>query len=160
MSDDNRDRKLQTGDLRNTKYGETWAASEGESISQTMSEILRAAMQDGTKTGKRAVLFYLAGQPDPIVVSEVEVIRIGRSDGITEPTIDLNQYNGAVLGVSRNHAEIVYNDGQYFIKDVGSRNGTYVNEEKIPHYKQMPLKDADQLRLGHFSIIVRFSKKS
>lgn len=154
-------RKGQTDDLRNSDFSKTWAVSPDESMSQKLSEILRAAMADRTKTEQRSVLFYLSKQAKPIIIVDEPIIRIGRSsNNSTPPTIDLNDYNGAILGVSRNHAEIVYNDGQYFIKDTGSRNGTYLNGEKIPHYRQIPLKDADQLRLGHLSLIVRFSPES
>ena len=33
--------------------------------------------------------------------------------------------------VSRNHAEIYFEDGTFFLKDVGSTSGTYLNDEEI-----------------------------
>lgn len=37
--------------------------------------------------------------------------------------------------VSRKHAEIVFEDGCFFIVDQGSKHGTYVNGQKVPRHK-------------------------
>ena len=57
-----------------------------------------------------------------------------------------------VKTVSRNHAEILKQSGDYCIRDLGSTNGTYVNQEKVTDipYK---LKDGDHIRLGHFLMV-------
>ena len=91
------------------------------------------------------------------MVTGTKVIRLGRADSQVKPTVDLSKYHARELGVSRNHAEIVFSDGTYFVKDNGSTNGTWINGEKIPPYKQMPLRDSDQVRLGHFTMLVKFN---
>ncbi|MEW5740204.1 MAG: FHA domain-containing protein [Myxococcota bacterium] len=48
-------------------------------------------------------------------------------------------------GVSRRHARIFVEDGEFFVEDVGSSNGTQVNGEVI---KRQPLKDGDSISLG------------
>ena len=70
MSDDNKkpeadesnktfSTRPQTDDLTKTEYGKTWAVSEDASISQALSEILRAAMEDNTAadSGGRSLLY-------------------------------------------------------------------------------------------------------
>jgi len=147
-----------TADLSKTEYAKTLAMLEDKSISQTLSEIYRAAVEDTTKPQSQAVLFYVPNQAKPIVITDTAVIRIGRPDKSTNatPDLDLSPYHGAELGVSRYHAEIVLKDGEYFLKDMGSRNGTWINQDKIQPYRQMPLNDNDQIRFGHFTLLVKF----
>lgn len=47
--------------------------------------------------------------------------------------------------VSRHHAQILENHGTYYIEDLRSRNGTYVNEERIEGRTE--LKEGDHIRL-------------
>ncbi|MFA5624579.1 MAG: adenylate/guanylate cyclase domain-containing protein [Bradymonadales bacterium] len=55
--------------------------------------------------------------------------------------------------VSKEHAEIYRGDtGLYYLQDVGSRNGTILNGERIEQAE--PLKDGDEITLG--SYILRF----
>src|SRR5947207_15876650 len=48
--------------------------------------------------------------------------------------------------ISRRHCAIVRREKGWTVRDLGSRNGTYVNDEKIE--KEVPLKDGDELRVG------------
>ncbi|MGJ3239100.1 MAG: FHA domain-containing protein [Anaerolineae bacterium] len=152
-------KKPQTADLRQTEYGKTWAASKDDAISEALSEILQDALEniDEHQPPDHGLLLYLATENKPLVITGVDVIRLGRND---EPdhdlTVDLNPFHGRDLGVSRHHAEITYNDGSYYIKDLGSTNGTWINGDKIPPYRQIPLQDSDQLRLGHLTMLVKF----
>jgi diguanylate cyclase (GGDEF)-like protein len=47
--------------------------------------------------------------------------------------------------VSRNHARISFDDKSYVIQDLGSTNGTYVNDELVD---SIALRDGDQLKIG------------
>ncbi len=47
---------------------------------------------------------------------------------------------------SRNHAEVFRLGAIFFIRDLGSRNGTYVNETRIA--KETPLRPGDEIRIG------------
>ena len=47
--------------------------------------------------------------------------------------------------VSSHHAEIVYEDGQYHLRDSGSTNGTFVNGE---HLSEAVLRHGDEIRFG------------
>ena len=48
--------------------------------------------------------------------------------------------------VSRSHAELHRQDGRWFIEDLGSTNGTYVNGVRLS--KPLPLNRGDQVRCG------------
>ncbi|MEB3102684.1 DUF6382 domain-containing protein [Ferviditalea candida] len=65
-------------------------------------------------------------------------------------TIGRNEQAGYVddtPGVSRVHCEIIRNGVQYFVKDLGSVNGSYLNGKKLVPYKEYPLKSGDVLRI-------------
>ncbi len=53
-------------------------------------------------------------------------------------------------GVSRQHAAVEIEDEDVVIEDLGSRNGTFVNDESIT---RKALKDGDKIRIGQTSIL-------
>jgi adenylate cyclase len=56
--------------------------------------------------------------------------------------------------VSRNHAMIQRMDsGEYFLIDMGSRNGSFVNERRVS--TPVALKDGDRLKVGHAEMLFR-----
>src|SRR4051812_43509624 len=48
--------------------------------------------------------------------------------------------------ISRRHCAIIRRDTGWTVRDLGSRNGTHVNDEKIA--TEVPLKPGDELRVG------------
>lgn len=58
--------------------------------------------------------------------------------------------------ISRKHAEIKkFDNGAYQIRDLGSKNGTYINGQKIGD-NFCPLKNNDKVRLGlHISFVFK-----
>lgn len=50
--------------------------------------------------------------------------------------------------VSRRHAEIRWDAGQVVVQDLGSLNGTFVNDDRIAAMLPRPLRDGDRLRLA------------
>ena len=72
-------------------------------------------------------------------------------------TIGRTEDNTVVLaesGVSRLHAAIEYEDGDYFIVDQGSRNGVFLNNERIEKHK---LKYWDEIQIHNF--VIKFMAK-
>ena len=55
--------------------------------------------------------------------------------------------------VSSQHASVRYEDGKFFVTDLDSSNGTYLNDRKIVREE---LKDNDMIRFGE--IIVKFKR--
>lgn len=56
---------------------------------------------------------------------------------------------------SRKHAVIIETDGSYYIRDLGSTNGTYVNRQMIGD-EQYVLNHGDVIHLGGTNILVTF----
>jgi two-component system, cell cycle response regulator len=69
---------------------------------------------------------------------------LGREEGVDVQILD--------AGISRRHA-MVNTDGQgnFFLEDAGSRNGTFVNSHKVE--KRHPLADSDKIQLGVMTIL-------
>lgn len=82
---------------------------------------------------------------------------IGRLDPIDGiyPEIDLTPHDRDV-GVSRRHAELHEQGGQWFIKDLGSTNYTVVNRKRVQPDQEMLLQTGDEVRFGrvmtHFQL--------
>jgi pSer/pThr/pTyr-binding forkhead associated (FHA) protein len=83
------------------------------------------------------------------MLSEVES-QIGRwdADGGVFPDVDLDP-DDPEAKVSRRHARIMLQNGQYFVEDLGSTNGTFVNRGKrlLPGQPQ-PLREGDEIIVG------------
>src|SRR5215831_10501483 len=54
--------------------------------------------------------------------------------------------------ISSRHAEIRKKPANYVLLDVGSVNGTRINDQRVIPGKEYPLKEGDQIRIGEFSI--------
>ena len=54
--------------------------------------------------------------------------------------------------ISKNHAKIFLRDGQFFIEDQGSTNGSFLNGRRLPDHP-VKLKDSDKLSFGNISFI-------
>lgn len=58
--------------------------------------------------------------------------------------------------VSRRHAELVrIETGEYLIRDLGSSNGVFVNEERLAVGQGRVLKEEDQVRIGNTTFTLR-----
>jgi len=61
-----------------------------------------------------------------------------------------------VDGVSRRHARIVAEDGRYTLEDLGSKNGTYLDERRLAG--PATLTDGDTFRLGRTMLTFHLSR--
>lgn len=101
----------------------------------------------------------------PVTATRPAPPRIGTltaDDGTMHPlledvtTIGRTPSNGVMLpegSVSSNHARVLRTADGFVIEDVGSRNGTFVNSERVNGKR--PLADGDTLRLG--KVILTFN---
>jgi len=74
-------------------------------------------------------------------------VTIGRSSDADVPVLDER--------ASRTHCGVRLWDGEYYIKDLKSKNGTYVNADKVEMGKIHP---GDKIRIGNFVITVEDDK--
>jgi pSer/pThr/pTyr-binding forkhead associated (FHA) protein len=95
----------------------------------------------------RASLFVVRGAGSlPSIVLSLEGLTIGR---------DLsNQFLLNDEQISRRHAKLEFADGFWWINDLGTANGTYVNGERIMRH---PLQHNDQITLGQCILLFQAS---
>lgn len=77
-------------------------------------------------------------------------VTIGREDPVSGffPDVDLTDHGGDEAGVSRKHAQITIESGQFYIEDLNSVNYTFVNRQKIMPGQRQLLNNGDEIRLG------------
>ncbi len=80
-----------------------------------------------------------------------DAVTIGRRAGPGH-FVDLDL--GADYTVSHRHARLSYADGAYWVEDLGSRNGTQLNDQPIPANIKMQLRPGDKVRIGYTVIEV------
>ncbi|HKR66414.1 MAG TPA: cyclic nucleotide-binding domain-containing protein [Thermoanaerobaculia bacterium] len=79
---------------------------------------------------------------------------IGRADPVTGilPDVDLTPVDNN-RSVSRRHAKIIRTGGDYHVlEEVGTVNGTYVNDQRIPTGVPVTLHNGDLLKIGLISM--------
>jgi uncharacterized OB-fold protein len=90
----------------------------------------------------------------PLPTDKREII-IGREDPISGifPEIDLTPYGGESGGVSRQHARINHDAGQWTVTDLNSTNYTRVDGTKIDPSVPVPIKDGARLQFGRVAVM-------
>lgn len=88
-----------------------------------------------------------AGKKFPLTEEESQIGRWDADGGIF-PEIDLDA-DDPEAKVSRRHARIMRRNGEYFVEDLGSTNGTFINRGRrlLPGDRQ-PLRDGDEIIVG------------
>jgi pSer/pThr/pTyr-binding forkhead associated (FHA) protein len=96
----------------------------------------------------------------PVIELSPHIVVKGLEEGVTQPftqdriTIGRRTDNQVILegdNISRNHVAIERREGKYFVADLGSANGTHLNEEQV---ELAELGDGDRLRIGNFTLTV------
>ena len=105
------------------------------------------AMMDGAHARLVIERGRSAGKQFPLSDDESQIGRWDADGGIF-PDVDLDA-DDPEAKVSRRHARIVRRNGQYYIEDLGSTNGTFINRGRrlLPGDRQ-PLRDGDEIIVG------------
>lgn len=88
-----------------------------------------------------------AGKKFPLTEEEAQIGRWDADGGIF-PEIDLDA-DDPEAKVSRRHARIMRRDADYFVEDLGSTNGTFINRgRRLLPGDRHPLRDGDEIIVG------------
>lgn len=110
-------------------------------------------------TRRNAAVLFVAGYSDaPIVLTVQQATTFGRAAGTggLKAHIDLTRYEAANSGVSRIHMTLHFKDNQFFVEDMDSVNGTYLNGDPVKPKTMTPVGNADEIRLGQLRMYIYF----
>ena len=82
----------------------------------------------------------------------LQVIHLGKPNDLVAPDIDVSSFPCAEV-VSRVHANIRLEDENYYIEDVGSANGTYINHNVLAKGHRHLLRLGDRIGLGKGDLV-------
>lgn len=93
-------------------------------------------------------------------VSIQQPLILGRATGTDVNTLfDLTEHHGQEFGVSRQHCKLFRQGTRLFVADLGSTNGTFLNDRQLSPYEQHKVSHGDRLVLGTLQILILFSNK-
>lgn len=81
------------------------------------------------------------------------VFRLGKERSYVDYFVTNN------IAVSRSHADIITRGNRYFVKDLNSKNHTYINNHELPIYMEVEIHDGDRLKLGNEEFIFNIQKE-
>lgn len=123
--------------------------------SQDFRPTIKFSQHQDPRAPRPSLMFTPMGRTLP---TGTEVIKVGRySERETAPNQPANMSTAAPVGfkskvVSRRHCEFWVADGQWFIKDVKSSSGTFLNHVRLSppntESRPYPVKDGDIVQLG------------
>ena len=106
---------------------------------------------------ERGIAVYVEGAFQPAYVDSKGEFVIGRKiDTTSDVSLDLSTLGGYHLGISRRHAVIQRTEHGYELLDLGSVNGTWLNDERLVPQKAYPLVSGSHLRLGRMRLFVLY----
>jgi FHA domain len=97
-----------------------------------------------TTTNANLELFHVQSNTSFKLPVNQKVIRIGKPNELIVPDVNISHLPERDI-ISRQHAEIHVEDGNYYLVDVGSANGTYLNNVLLEPKKRYLLKSSDTL---------------
>ena len=84
---------------------------------------------------------------------EIDQVIVGRTYRNNVVDLDLEPYEASKFGVSRKHARLIKQGELWLLEDLGSMNGTFVNNVEVRQGNPVALKDGDNLRFSHMSFV-------
>jgi ribosomal protein L40E len=82
----------------------------------------------------------------------LQIIHLGKPNDQVPPDIDVSGFPCAEV-VSRIHANIRIEEESYYLEDVGSANGTYINHNILPKGNRHLLRVGDRIGLGKGDLV-------
>ncbi len=105
-----------------------------------------------------AVLFIAGHSETPITLNVKQPVSFGRavSGGSAKTHVDLSRYDAINFGVSRLHMMLHNQDGKFYVQDLDSINGTFINGDPIKPSERILIANGDEIRLGQLRMYIYF----
>ncbi|BAY21264.1 FHA domain-containing protein [Calothrix sp. NIES-2100] len=99
-----------------------------------------------------AQLFHVQSDSNIELPQTLSVIHIGKPNDRIPPDVDVSGFSNSEI-VSRIHADIRVEGDAYYIEDVGSSNGTYINNLPLLPGNRHRLRPGDRISLGKGDLV-------
>ena len=99
-----------------------------------------------------ASLLHLQSNTKIELPLDLDVVHIGKPNGQIPPDIDVAGFSDSEV-VSRVHADIRIEGDTFYIEDVGSSNGTYINHSPLVRGNRHRLRPGDRISLGKGDLV-------
>lgn len=105
--------------------------------------------------------FRIVGTPYILKQMVKEQMMVGRRDEQNRvfPDVDLGPYDALGHGVSRQHALLQARDNRVTVQDLGSANGTYINDRVLEKGRAFRVREGDIISIGKMQLQVHFVLK-
>ena len=101
---------------------------------------------------QKANLLHLQTNTTIEIAPDLDVVHMGKPNGQIPPDIDVAGFPDSEV-VSRVHADIRIEGDAYYIEDVGSSNGTYINHAPLLRGNRHRLRPGDRIALGKGDLV-------
>ena len=137
-------------DLIEARYKLSRAVGDMSSPKAPIQEA--TSVMDARQLRETKIFLKLTGSGQQIAANDKGELVVGRAHKDKIPDIDLAPHGGAQAGVSRRHSRLLRQAGQWFVEDLGSTNGTFINGVKIPPNQATLINAGDKLRFGQIEV--------
>jgi len=124
------------------------------SLSEFLKHLPEASSDSGSPT-TCSVLLVADNQAISVRLYENDFVELGRFEESSRATVDLSLFIRPEDGVSRRHAILYFVGGRLLIADTGSRNGTYLNGDRLEATRPSEIQNGDCFHLGKLKICVQ-----
>ncbi len=105
----------------------------------------------------KSISLFLLNIGKPIALRPEEEFVLGRVvEQTSEPIVDLAEFDGFALGVSRRHALVQAVGDKYMLTDLNSANGTWLNGHRLVPTRSYVLPSGAVIQLGRMKLIVSY----
>lgn len=87
------------------------------------------------------------------------IMGVWRGDSSPQPDLDFGLYSSEEKGVSRHHAVLRPSRNRLYLIDLGSRNGTFINNMPVSEVAANEVQDGDIISLSVLSFTVKILQK-
>ncbi|MFB2877496.1 FHA domain-containing protein [Floridanema aerugineum] len=101
---------------------------------------------------QKALLNHVQTKTNIELPQNLSIIHLGKPNEQIPPDIDVSGFPNSEV-VSRVHADIRVEGDAYYIEDVGSSNGTYINHTPLPKGNRHRLRSGDRISLGKGDLV-------
>ncbi|WP_293122071.1 FHA domain-containing protein [Microcoleus sp. bin38.metabat.b11b12b14.051] len=121
--------------------------SPPDTASQPVAGVAKTQLQQ-----QSARLIHVQTNTPMELPHNLSVIHIGKPNDLVPPDIDVSGFANSEI-VSRVHANLRVEGDACYLEDVGSSNGTYVNNTPLPKGNRHRLRPGDRISLGKGDLV-------